>query len=74
MEQNLTPVYCATELKAAEKKLEELKARRLELLRKKEAERDDAEKAELADYEELKANKAKWFELLQKAQGIVQVG
>jgi hypothetical protein len=78
MEQNLTPVYCATKLEAVELKLETLKARRLALLKKKEEERDDAEKAELKDYEELKADmlndKAKWFDLLQKAQGIVQVG
>jgi hypothetical protein len=66
------------ELKAAEKKLETLQARRLVLLKKKEEERDDAEKAELKDYDselaEIKADKAKWFDLLRKAQGIVQVG
>jgi hypothetical protein len=61
------------ELKKVELKLETLQARRLVLLKKKEEERDDSEKAELKDYEKLKADKVKWFELLQKAQGIVQV-
>jgi hypothetical protein len=58
------------ELKKVELKLEELKARRLVLLKKKEAKRDDAEKAELAEYAKLEEDKVKWFDLLQKAQGI----
>jgi hypothetical protein len=73
MEQNLTPVYCATELKAVEQKLEELKARRLALLDKDEKSLSRREIAELAEYAELKAKEAYWCERLSKAQGIVQV-
>jgi hypothetical protein len=74
MEQNLTPVYCATELKAVELKLEAL----TNLLDKEKNALTPSEKRKVDNFDselaELKANKAKWFELLQKAQGIVQVG
>jgi hypothetical protein len=66
--------YCATELKAVEQKLEELKARRLALLDKDEKSLSRREIAELAEYAELKAElkaeKAKWNERLDKAQGM----
>jgi hypothetical protein len=78
MEQNLTPVYCATKLEAVELKLEELKARRLALLDKDEKSLSRREIAELAEYAELKAKleakEAYWCERLSKAQGILQVG
>jgi hypothetical protein len=57
-----------------EQKLEELKARRLALLDKDEESLSRREIAELKDYEKLEADKAKWFELLQKAQGMCILG
>jgi hypothetical protein len=77
--ENLTAQDCYKELKAVELEIKELKARRLELLKKGE-ETDASEKAELEDYVsevgKLEADKAKWFELLQKAQSrlIVEQG
>jgi hypothetical protein len=47
----------------------ELRTRRLELLLKND--KDDAEKAELADYAKLEEDKAFWRERLVKAQGIL---
>jgi hypothetical protein len=71
MEQNLTPAYCATELKAVELKLEELTA----LLDKDKGSLTPSERRKVDNYDsnlaKLEADKAKWFELLQKAQGIV---
>jgi predicted nuclease with TOPRIM domain len=66
---NLTAQDCLKKLEAVEKKLEELRTRRLDLLKKND--KDDAEKAELADYAKLEADKVKWNERLDKAQGIV---
>jgi hypothetical protein len=61
------------ELKAVELKLEELTA----LLDKDKKSLTPSERRKVDNYDsnlaELKADKAKWFELLRKAQGIVQV-
>jgi hypothetical protein len=72
-----TFTYCATKLEAVEKKLEELTAEYIALLDKDKKSLTPSERRKVDNYDsnlaELKADKAKWFELLRKAQGIVQV-
>ena len=60
--------HCAEELQKVEDDIKALKSRRLDILRKKESDRDDAEKAELADYAKLEADKKYWQNALTKAQ------
>jgi exonuclease VII small subunit len=66
-----TFTYCATELKAVELKLEELTA----LLDKDKGSLTPSERRKVENFEsnlaELKAEKAKWNERLDKAQGTV---
>lgn len=60
------------ELKKVEEDIKKLKTRRLEILRKKETDRDDAEKAELTDYNsnlaKLEADKKYWQNAITVAQ------
>ena len=64
--------HCAEELQKVEDDIKALKSRRLDILRKKESDRDDAEKTELADYDadyaKLEADKKYWQNALTKAQ------
>jgi predicted nuclease with TOPRIM domain len=66
------------ELKKVELKLEELTAEYIALLDKDKGSLTPSERRKVDNYDsnlaELKADKAKWNERLDKAQGIVQVG
>lgn len=70
--ENLTAKDCLKKLEEVEVAIKKLKTRRLEILRKKETDRDDAEKAELTDYNsnlaKLEADKKYWQNAITVAQ------